>query len=428
MEPYILVLTGFGLLVLLTSWLPMVLKEAPLSLPIVCVAIGGAIFAIPGIPGIAPHPRENLALVERLTEFVVILSLMGAGLKIDRRIGWRSWLITWRLLGLAMPLAIGALFVLGQSLLGLGAAAAMLLASVLAPTDPVLASDIQVGAPGEGQEDEVRFALTSEAGLNDGLAFPFVNAAIALALLNLETDSTAALLQAATSWLAVDVLWKIGFGVVAGYVIGRAIGWLLFHLPNRARLSRTGDGFVALGVTCMAYGLTELGHGYGFLAVIVAAIAVRSAERGHEYHRKLHGFAEEIERLMMMALLVIFGGVMTSGGLLDALTWPAALFGILALFVVRPAVAWISLAGSGTPRRETALIAFFGIRGMGSIYYFSYALQKAGFEQADLMWSTVSFIIIVSIIMHGASVAAAMRGLDGTPDGGRAAPGARDDA
>ena len=106
---------------------------------------------------------------------------MGAGLKIDRRVGWRSWGLTWRLLAIAMPLTILLLSLLSHWLLGLGAAAAILLAASLAPTDPVLASDVQVGPPKSGEEDETRFALTSEAGLNDGLAFPFVMCALALA-------------------------------------------------------------------------------------------------------------------------------------------------------------------------------------------------------------------------------------------------------
>src|SRR4051812_33967766 len=317
MDPYIVVLAGFGALVLLTAWLPMVLREAPLSLPIVCVGIGAALFAIPGVPGVAPHPQDHLPVVERLTELVVIISLMGAGLKIDRVLGWSSWIVTWRLLGLSMPLTIVGLTLLAYALLGLGPATALLLAAALAPTDPVLASDIQVGPPGWGEEDETRFSLTSEAGLNDGLAFPFVHAALAIALASQTGELWA------WRWFSVGVVWKLGAGIVVGYVIGRALGWLLFHVPNRAKLSRTGDGFVALGITCLAYGLTEMAHGYGFLAVFVAALALRSAERDHEYHEKLHGFAEEIERLLMMALLVVFGGALTDGGLFQALTWEA---------------------------------------------------------------------------------------------------------
>ena len=178
-----------------------------------------------------------------------------------------------------MPLTIALLAVLGHALLGLGAAAAMLLGASLAPTDPVLASDVQVGPPGEGLEDEVRFTLTSEAGLNDGLAFPFVNLAIALALAGQTGEPWL------VKWLTVDVLWKLAAGLVAGWIVGRVLGWLTFRLPNRAKLSRTGDGFVALGITCLAYGLTEMVHGYGFLAVFVAALAPASAERNSNITR-----------------------------------------------------------------------------------------------------------------------------------------------
>lgn len=183
MDPYVAVLAGFGVVVLLTAWIPMLLKELPLSLPIFCVALGAAIFAIPGIPGVPPNPQDHLKLTERLTEFIVIVALTGAGLKLDRPLTWAQSQLTWRLLGIAMPLTIAGIALMGSWLLGLGVASAILLGAALAPTDPVLASDVQVVPPGKGQEDEVRFTLTAEAGLNDGLAFPFVNLAIALALI-----------------------------------------------------------------------------------------------------------------------------------------------------------------------------------------------------------------------------------------------------
>jgi len=413
MTAYIVVLALFGGLVLLTAWLPMALKEAPLSLPIVCVALGAAMFWAIGIPGFAPHPAEFPSLVEHLTEFVVIISLMGAGLKIDRPLGWRSWSVTWRLLGFAMPLTIAALAGLSHMLLGLGAATALLLAACLAPTDAVLASDVQVGPPGSGEEDEARFSLTSEAGLNDGLAFPFVHAAVGIAIAAAGGGASIG------EWFGVHVVWKIAAGVAMGRGVGVAMGWLLFHLPNRARLSRTGDGFVALGITCLAYAATELVHGYGFLAVFVAALAIRAAERHNSYHQKLHDFAEELERLLTMALLVMFGGALAAGGLLSALTWPAAAFGLVALFVVRPLSGWIALAGAGCPAPERAAISFYGIRGMGTIYYLAYALQKAEFETPMLLWSTAAFIILISILLHGATVTPAMRWLDAARDRGR---------
>jgi NhaP-type Na+/H+ or K+/H+ antiporter len=368
------------------------------------VGLGALIFAFPDLPGIIPHPNEELAIVERLSEFVVIISLMGAGLKIDRPFGWKRWRLTWRLLGISMPLTILALAWLGQSMLGLSLAAAVLLAAALAPTDPVLASDIQVGPPGDREEDEVRFTLTSEAGLNDGLAFPFIMLAIAFAH-EVSVSSVA-------EWFVYALVWKVAAGIVMGYVIGRALGWLTFHLPNRAKLSRTGAGFVAVGITCVAYGLTEMVRGYGFLAVFVAALALRATEPEHEYHSKLHDFAEELERLLMMVLLVLLGGAMTGGNLFSTLTWQAAAFGLLALFVVRPLAGWIGLIGTDPPPGEKAAISFFGIRGLGSIYYLAYALNHAKFDDANLLWSTAGFIILVSIVLHGITVTPAMRRLD----------------
>lgn len=405
MEPYVLALGAFGLLVLLTAWLPMVLRQLPLSLPICCVGIGAGLTMLPGLSGLRFHPQDHIQLVERLSEFVVIVSLMGAGLKLDRMVGWRRWMVTWRLLGIAMPLTILALAALAMGLLGLGAAAALFLAASLAPTDPVLASDVQVGPPQQGQEDEMRFALTSEAGLNDGLAFPFVHLAIALAA----AEGFGA--QELGSWLALDVLWKIGVGVALGALVGRGMGWLTFHLPNPAKLSRSGDGLVALGITCLTYAVVELAHGYGFIGVFVAALALRSAHRGHDYHHKMHDYAEELERLLMMVLLVGFGAALV-GGLLDALTWSAAAFAMLALFVVRPVCGWLGLLGSKAPPSERAVISFFGIRGLGTIYYLGYGMHHAAFEHASLLWSTAGLTIMVSILLHGVTVTPVLRYLD----------------
>lgn len=408
METYVIALAGFGTLVLLTAWLPMVLRQMPLSLPICCVGIGAGLSFLPAVADLAPSPQSHIQLIEKLSELVVIVSLMGAGLKIDRLISWTRWIVTWRLLGIAMPLTILALTALASTLLGLGVAAALLLAAALAPTDPVLASDVQVGAPTEGQEDEMRFALTSEAGLNDGLAFPFVHLAIALAA----AEGFGA--WQFGEWLAVSVLWKIALGIGLGFAIGRGLGWLTFHLPNPAKLSRTGDGFVALGITCLTYAAVEAAHGYGFIGVFVAALALRSTHRSHAYHTKMHDYAEELERLLMMVLLVGFGAALVGGGLLQALTWPSVAFAMLALFIVRPLSGWISLLGSGRPTSERAVISFFGIRGLGTIYYLAYALNHAAFERAEVLWSTAALTILISIILHGITITPVLRFLDRT--------------
>ena len=409
MDLYIVLLAVFGGVVLLTAWLPMVLKDWPLSLPIVCIALGVLLVWSPLAPAIGPNPLENRYITERMTEFVVIVALMGAGLKLDRPVGWRSWIITWRLIGIAMPITIAAIALLGWGLLGLGLASALLLGAALAPTDPVLASDVQVGPPQSGEEDEVRFALTSEAGLNDGLSFPFVYLAIAISLSQLTGEPWL------RDWLLVDVVWKLAAGIGVGWMVGKLMGYLTFRLPKRVQLSRTGDGFVALGITCLGYGLTELANGYGFLGVFVAAVTLRSVEREHSYHEDLHAFSEQIERLLMMVLLVFFGAAIAEGSIFGALSWNVVALAVLILFVVRPLSGWISLVGSPQPAKEKAVIAFFGIRGLGSFYYLAYATGQAQFERTELLWVTICLVVLASIVLHGIAVTPTMRHLDQSP-------------
>jgi NhaP-type Na+/H+ or K+/H+ antiporter len=406
-DSYTLLLAVLGAVILLTAWLPLVLKELPLSLPMVCIGIGALLVLSPFSPIVGVNPLENRLLTERLTEFVVIVSLMGAGLKLDRLVSWRGWQSTWRLLAIAMPLTIAGIALLGSTILGLGFAAALLLGAALAPTDPVLASDVQVGPPQSGKEDEVRFSLTSEAGLNDGAAFPFVYLAIAIAL-----SQAAGGQPYLAEWFVVDVLWKIAAAAAIGWLGGKTMGLLVFRLPKRTGLSETRDGFVALGITCLAYGSTELANGYGFLAVFIAAVALRSVERRHHYHENLHGFAEQIERLVMMILLVCFGASIAEGSIFGALSWPVVAVTVLILFVVRPVSGWISLAGHKITSGEKAAIAFFGIRGLGSFYYVAYALGQAEFETPQIIWVTVCSVVLLSIVIHGVLVTPIMRYLD----------------
>ncbi len=398
---------GFGLLVILVAWLPVFLRGRPVSLAMIFVALGAAAgLFIPGWPRWRDHP----VFVEHFTEIVVIIALMGAGLKIDRKLSWRGWIATWRLLAIAMPLSIGAIAGLAVAALGLPVPVAILLGALMAPTDPVLASDIQVGPPRSGEEDEVRFALTSEAGLNDGLAFPFVNLAIAMAAAGLVAGGWPgpALLM---EWLAVDVAWKMAAGIGVGWAVGWLAGWATFHLPEGARLSRTGDGFLALGLTFASYGLAEWAHGYGFLAVFVTALSFRAAERQDKFHEELHDFAEQVERILMMILLVLFGGALTTG-LMAPLSLADAAFGLAVLLVVRPLAGAVSLAGGPWPTGEKALIAFFGIRGVGSFYYLQHALNERDFGQADRLWAITAFIVLASILIHGATASPLLARMD----------------
>ena len=209
-EHYFGILFGLGTMILVVAWVPILLKKLPLSLPIVCVAIGFILFSFAPFSDWAPHPDKTPTLVERAAELIVIVSLMGGGLKIERAVAWKSWNVTWRLLGIAMPLTILMVMLLGYQLLGLGMATALLLAGSLAPTDPVLAGDVQIEHDENEEEAEAKFALTSEAGLNDALAFPFIHLAIAIAAAGSLTA------QVLSDWVLSDVLWKLGAGLVIG--------------------------------------------------------------------------------------------------------------------------------------------------------------------------------------------------------------------
>ncbi|KQY31094.1 cation transporter [Caulobacter sp. Root1455] len=403
-DPYLLFLLGLGVVVLLVAWLPMALSRLPLSLAILCVLIGVMVFQ-GGVLPFRSDPVRFSTLTERLTEIVVIVSLMGAGLKIDRRIGWRRWGSSWRLIAITMPLSIIAVTLMGVHGLGLGLASALLLGGALAPTDPVLASDVQVGPPRSGEDGEARFALTSEAGLNDGFAFPFVHLAVAVALAGGVVGQ-----PLITHWLAVDVLWRVVAGAGVGWAVGKALGWATFKAPH-ARISGTGDGLVALGATLVAYGVAEAAHGYGFLAVFVAALALRATERDHQFHEAMHDFAEQVERLLMMLVLVLLGGAV-AGGLLDSLTWREAAFGLALVFIVRPLAGWIGLIGAPHSMRERAVVAFFGIRGIGSFYYLAYGLNHGDFHGWDGLWAITGFVVLCSILVHGVTATPLMTRID----------------
>lgn len=403
-DPYILWLTGAGVLVALVAWLPLALRKLPLSLPIICIAIGAALFSVPGIWW-KPLPALYPNLTERMTEFVVIIALMGGGLKLDRVFEWRHWSVTWRLLAITMPLGIVVITLLGGWWLGLGWVAALLLGACLAPTDPVLAADVQVGPPKSNDEDEVRFGLTSEAGLNDGLAFPFVHLAIVLGTVAVAGGSWA------KDWVLENVLWEIGVGIAAGWLVGKAFGWLTFHVPAETKLAATGDGLIAVAATFVSYGLTEIVHAYGFLSVFVTALALRRSHRDHEFNHQMHALTEQVERIAMMVVLLLFGGALADG-LLAALHWVDVLAAAILILVVRPLTGLVALIGFPADRSEKLAIAFFGIRGVGSFYYLAFALNRMELAEADRLWGIVGITVLFSILLHGLTVTPAMRLLD----------------
>ena len=407
-DPRIFLFVVLGLGLMLAVALERALSKYWLSLPIVYVAAGFALFSLPlDLPHINPALDGFDAItLEYVTEFIVIASLMAAGIAIDRPVSWKNWRQIWPLLVVAMPLTIAAVAFLGWWWIGLAPASAILLGAAMAPTDPVLARSVQVGPPGENKRHDVRFSLTVEAGLNDGLAFPFTYLAIAAV-------GMTSLGMWTVEWFAIDFVWRIVAGVVVGWAVGRAGAWWVFereavapkHIIENSDSAdhpkyNTSEGLIVLGTLLLAYGLAELVAGYGFLAVFVGAVTARQCENRSRFHKISHHFIDQIEQIVLV--LVLFGfGAMLASGVLDYLTWEGAAIGLMLIFVIRPISGLIAEWPSRLPLYGTVAIAFLGVRGMGSIYYLAYGQNKAEFEGFAQMWAIASFTILVSIVVHG---------------------------
>jgi len=412
MEPRIFLYALVGVAVAVSLALEKRLVTAPISPPILLVALGWAVFSLPlDLGWLNPAFDTRLAtMVEYATELIVIVSLLGVGLAIDRKYLWKEWKQIAPLLWLAMPLCIAGVAWMGWAWLGLAPAAALLLGACLAPTDPVLARAVQVGPPGESCRDDVRFNLSAEAGFNDSLAFPFVYLAIALSMSSLDTDMF-------VKWFGVDVVWRIGAGYGVGWLTGKVAAWIVFR-RSRGDDGDDGPGFfegreglLVVALLFIAYGVAEMIEGYGFIAVFIGAVTTRQCERRHELHKRTHGFIEQIESLMLVAILIFFGGLLASG-VLGALTWWSAALGAVILLILRPLAGILAMSRSGLPWRARGAVGFLGIRGLGSIYYLSYGQVNGNFENLEVLWSTVAFVVLLSIIIHGVTASGILRYLE----------------
>lgn len=404
LEPYIIILVVIGLAALGMAWMPAFTKATKISYSILYVALGAVVYLTLGnfLPLPDPISKNNATL--RLTETIVIISLMGSGLKIDRPFSFRNWRVPLRLVSITMLLFIAAVAAVAHYLLQFSLPAAALLGAVLAPTDPVLAADVQVGAPNQGDHTHTKMALTAEAGMNDGTAFPFTWLAILLATGGMAEKGWG-------GWLQYELLYKLAAGVVCGLALGRLLGWLFFRLPELVEGAKVRDGFVALCTTLLVYGLTEWAHGYGFIAVFVCAVTMRSYERAHKMHKTLHEFTDQIERLLLALVLLLFGGSLVTG-LLDDVTWPLAAAALFFVLVLRPVVGLVSLLGTGLHIKEKLAIGFFGIKGIGSFYYLAFALHTATFAEKGPLWSLTGFTVLLSIVVHGLTATSVMKKLE----------------
>ena len=417
---YILSIIIIGASVLGMAWMPIINRLTGISYSIFYVFFGMVIFTIfksLPIPNPIIYPTETL----HLTELVVITSIMGTGLKIDQPFSLRKWRVPFRLVLITMLLCIGIVFFAGQWAFEFDIASALLLGAVLAPTDPVLASDVQVGPPHEKDKENIRFSLTAEAGMNDGTAFPFVWLAISLAFYGATGHGNF------TQWVWFDLVYRLIIGFAFGYIIGRALAYLIFYIPEKKKFIVIKDGFVAIATTLLVYGLTELFNGYGFIAVFVSAITLRNSHMTHRFHKNLHEFTDQIEKILVAIVLLLFGGSLVNG-ILEHLTLKMALFGIAFLFIIRPLTSLIALIGTKLHIKEKMAISFFGIRGIGSFFYLAFALSTTYFSFANELWSLVSFIVLISIIIHGITASSVMKKIESElPNDLANAPGKNDE-
>jgi NhaP-type Na+/H+ or K+/H+ antiporter len=403
-DPYHLVLAVAGVIVILSRWFPrLISSREPAAAPLMIIFGALAVMVVPNLPA-PPDPRVAPKLWEVVAEITVIVALFGTGMRVDRLGPARKWVPTMRLLLVAMPLTILAISLLGVAVAGLTAAGAVILAAVLAPTDPVLAADVQIAPPQEGKEHPVRFALTTEAALNDGLAFPFVYLGLLIAAQGFSVADWG------LDWLLQDVIYRIGVGGLMGWAGGWLLGQILFNLPKATRLADTESGVIALAGVFLCYGSTELIEGYGFIAVAVMGLSLRRVETGHKYHRHLHDFSEAIEHALTAVLLILLGGMMPA--FIAEMEWFHLAMAGIALVVVRPLAGWLSLSGTTFSPACRGFVAVYGVRGIGSIYYLAYAAGHAELANLSDLWIITGLTILGSTILHGFTVGWAMDQLD----------------
>lgn len=424
------------------------IARLPLSASMLYLLVGVGLGPVGwGLVVLDPFELDTV-LVERLTEVAVLISLFTAGLKLDLPLRHPRWRLPLRLATLSMVVTVALVAALGHWLLGLPLGGAVLLAAILAPTDPVLASDVQVS--GDGDRDRLRFGLTGEGGLNDGTAFPFVM--LGLGLLNLHD-----LGAWGWRWLAVDVVWAAAAGLAIGYALGALVGRAILVLRTRHREALGSDEFVALGLVALAYGVALWCDAYGFLAVFAAGLALRrlepvdaapaaaaaathpaapgcsaaaasgqnanstdAADAGEptaaqapdpqqeprQLMRAVAQFNVALEHVAEVAVVLVVGALLAW----VQWDWRMAWFVPVLFLLVRPLAVFAGLAGSPVARSQRRLMAWFGIRGIGSIYYLAYAINHG--LDADLARQLLSItltVVVASIVVHGVSVTPLMR-------------------
>lgn len=391
-----------GGLLILVAMIGMLAPRFQFTSAMVYLAIGAGLGPV-GLGLIDPNPMADRALIEGVSEVVLIVSLFTAGMKLRADFAHIEWWMPIQLASATMIVTIALLAILGHVLLGLPWGAAVLLGAILAPTDPVLAGDI--GVAHYRDRHPIRFGLTGEAGLNDGTAFPFVM--LGLAMMGLHDAG-----PWYAYWVARDLLW----GAAGGLAIGWAIGVLTTRISRFLRRHRLPsaagfDVFYSLGVIALTYGVAQVACTYAFLAVFAAGLAMRRVEEGDApemadektLRRIVYlPFNRQVERFGEAAILLVVGAM------LHRIKFDLAVFLFVALFffVARPAAVFLTLIGTSTTYTERSLVAWFGVRGVGLIYYLAFVLGR-GLPSDNGLDATLINVVLVcvsgSILVHGAT-------------------------
>ena len=407
-----------GILMLAVTFLDRLVKRLPITTTIVYLAVGIILGPI-GFNVASIHPLEGSTFLERITEIAVIVSLFTAGLKLRAPLTDTRWKLPVRLAFVSMALTVGLIASFAILFLDLPVAESILLGAILAPTDPVLASDVQLEHP--HHRDRLRFSLTAEAGLNDGTAFPFVM--LGLGLLGLHE-----LGQGGWRWFCVDLIWAVGAGLGIGGLLGTIVGKFLVHLRNKHEETMGRDEFICLGLIGISYGAALFLHAYGFLAVFAAGLALRhielrstsSAPRGvvqsqsdpdespayapddtpRQMARGVLGANEQLERILEIGLVLMLGSMLSR----DFLTRESLWLALAVFLVIRPLAVVTGTISTNATKVQKTLLGWFGIRGIGSLYYLMYAIQHGlSDELSHRLIGLVLCVITISIFVHGVS-------------------------
>jgi NhaP-type Na+/H+ or K+/H+ antiporter len=399
-----------------------ILKRSPFTSSIIYLAVG-LLVGPTALNLFHFNPLKESELLEKLTEVAVLISLFSAGVKMPVPFNFLRWRKPILLATVSMVITVVAVAEFAYYVLDMPLGAGVLLGAIVAPTDPVLATDVQVRHPGD--HDELRFTLTCEAGMNDGSAFPFVM--LGMGMLGLHD-----LGDFGINWVFVDVLWATVAGITIGVVAGAAlarIGWKLRSKPHEHQLM---DDFLGLGLIGVVYGLAVMIDAWGFLAVFFAAVALRQTELklakaardafdGGITQKTMRAdanatpdpeppptvsegslvFKEHLERLSEVVMILLIGGTL----FLDSWSWKAVGLALFLFVVARPISVLAGLLGMHTTPRIYGLTGWFGVRGIGSLYYLMYAIQNGLPEPLALQLIQLTLIVVtLSILLHGTSV------------------------